>query len=567
MTRLSALCACTTVVMLAAGTANAQDFSSINARYLQFYSVEIFKGWHRSEGAWEKEGEFEQRAVRWLDAGALPLDSRVWMDNAHVNSGDGRSIPDVDLFATRPGAAEEEITQPTDLPKGASLRIKMVQPHQWTLTQHAYWPSHSKIRVYAQPSGMKKPVALGRITFVLHGDVTVKTATGQVIPGITGMYLAAGDEVRTHTGAIAEIFLPSGHIIRMKPGTTLRVPEHADNTAKRVGFVEMVWGKIWASMRNGGSFKIKTPQAVAGVRGTEFTVSHDEVGSAVAVFEGAVDVTADAGNTSLQPGQAATVGNGGAVQTTTVGPEQNWGREGEWSTIIAEQFDTLDESRWEKWGMFGGHAEGVSVADGKLALNDGGGGDFNPCGVTTREKALRWPVSDAMVVELRAQASGLSEHGDLNAGLTTVRPIEADWAHARYPWDTWGPVLKTTRAGSSVWLYMPGREKVLEAEASQIPGGARMIIQRSEKVGEGTVTLTDLQGAVLGTYEGVLGSEFNAGGLWYANVWGYAWPEGEPLSATVDSVWMGPLSHLGEKPVGGAPTVPDEMLQMETGGQ
>ena len=216
--------------------------------------------------------------------------------------------------------------------------------------------------------------------------------------------------------------------------------------------------------------------------------------------------------------------------------------------------------------MFGGHAEGVSVADGKLVLSDEGGGDFNPCGVTTRAKALRWPVDDAVVVELRIDSTSLGEFSDMNAGLTTATTIEADWAHTRYPWDTWGPVLKMTRGGPSVWLYMPGREKVLEAEASQTPGGARMIIQRAEKVGEGTVTLTDLQGTLLGTYEGALGSEFNAGGLWYAHVWGYAWPKGEALDGQVESVWMGPLSRRGASPVVGEPTIPDEMLQMETGG-
>ncbi len=561
----------------------------LNDRHLHFVSTEKFEQWERHEGAWEEEGEFERRAVRRMELAPLAEDCEVWMNNVHAKPGDGRAIPTVELFAKKPGEnIEQRVMGPTDLPKGTALRLKLVQPHEWTLTQHAYWPARSRIQIYARPAGVKHEL-VARITWT-RGNVYLKTADGEQHLVKPGTELTPGDVIMTGEDAVAELLIypknSSSVLIRMKPNTTCVIQKPKDGTPRKIGFFEMLWGKIWCKAEKGSEFEVKIPRAVAGVRGTEFTVSHGEVGSAVAVFEGVVEVTGDAGNAALEPGQGAAIDDAGAVATAAVGPEDNWGREQEWSTIIAEDFATLDEGRWEKWAMFSGSVEGVSVTDGRLVLSDEGGGGFSPCGITTREKALRWAIDDPMVVELRTAASELSEHGEVNAGMVTGSPVERDWERAWYPWDVWGPVLKMTRGGAGVWLYMPGREKVLTTDAAAVADGARMVIERGEKEGEGTVTLTDLQGTVLGTYEGRLGSEFNAGGLWYANVWGYAWPEGEALEAVVDAVWLGPLSQLG-KPVEAAVvpgpvaspiatatesfveefTILDDMRWLELGGQ
>ena len=66
MTRLSTSVALGAVVLLMATSAMAADeLGGINDRFVHFTTEVAFEQWERHEGAWEEEGEFERRAVRW----------------------------------------------------------------------------------------------------------------------------------------------------------------------------------------------------------------------------------------------------------------------------------------------------------------------------------------------------------------------------------------------------------------------------------------------------------------------------------------------------------------------
>lgn len=139
----------------------------------------------------------------------------------------------------------------------------------------------------------------GRIELVqVEGDVQSK---GQALK--PGAAIAAGDELRTGKDGYVTIRLADGSTLALQPGSDLQVetvrksPLAAAPDAKfllKSGRVEAAVQKRSAS---GARFEVRTPIAVAAVRGTKFRVSADadKHTATSEVLEGAVQVS-DSGN-------------------------------------------------------------------------------------------------------------------------------------------------------------------------------------------------------------------------------------------------------------------------------
>ncbi len=129
----------------------------------------------------------------------------------------------------------------------------------------------------------------------VSGDVTVIAADGSPeASGEAGLPLEEGDRVLVAEGASAEVALDGGSLITVRENSDFKIEkmEKADSAF----FLSV--GSLLAKIQKLGSqrLQVRTPTAVAAVRGTEFGVEVDGENSHVGVFdEGKVEVTGDAG--------------------------------------------------------------------------------------------------------------------------------------------------------------------------------------------------------------------------------------------------------------------------------
>ncbi len=170
---------------------------------------------------------------------------------------------------------------------------------------------------------MQSLVIVQRIASVsdVVGEVSVKARSdSDFTPLGDTRQVLAGSEVRTGPDSAVTLNWVNGSRIRLGPETSVRVRKCSlnTNTKATTSLFDLDMGRIWVrvlSMVGGKSkFEIRTPTATAGVRGTVFFVEVDRTGStAVAVYEGAVEVATDTGRATVGEGQQATVGPGGSA--------------------------------------------------------------------------------------------------------------------------------------------------------------------------------------------------------------------------------------------------------------
>jgi len=130
-----------------------------------------------------------------------------------------------------------------------------------------------------------------------------------------------GDFVRTKSNARAEITFSDGNVVRIAQRSRVDVNEYASGAGPRQ--IGLPRGKIQAVVQKSPAgeaprkFEVRTPNAIAGVRGTDFFVYHDHSVTGVTVREGSVytynpavpgvQVTVPAGSTTtVSAGKAPT---------------------------------------------------------------------------------------------------------------------------------------------------------------------------------------------------------------------------------------------------------------------
>ena len=109
---------------------------------------------------------------------------------------------------------------------------------------------------------------------------------------LSGAKIAEGTTVRTGKEARAEIILDDGSILRLRPNTSMKLSSSKRTQKKKTSLV-LFFGRLWNKVIRGRNtdFRVNTPNAVAGVRGTEFETAVADDGSLrVRVSEGQVDV-------------------------------------------------------------------------------------------------------------------------------------------------------------------------------------------------------------------------------------------------------------------------------------
>lgn len=153
------------------------------------------------------------------------------------------------------------------------------------------------------PARAAGEVVAGVVT-VLRGAPSVKRrGASDAKPMKLNQFLNEGDTIVTKTGEFVTIAFIGGAEVRISEGSTFEVRKGGGGSTATELFSS--FGKAWTRLlhgHGGSNINIRTPSAVAAVRGTEADVeSSDHL--TVKVYEGLVDVFNDHGKQSLVAGQ------------------------------------------------------------------------------------------------------------------------------------------------------------------------------------------------------------------------------------------------------------------------
>lgn len=136
--------------------------------------------------------------------------------------------------------------------------------------------------------------------------------------------LREGDSVKTGKGARVAVAFVGGAELRINEDSSFKMESGGGSKPTSV-FTE--FGNAWTRLLHGKSgMRVRTPNAVAAVRGTEADVNYGDGPMTVKVYEGFVDVMNDKGTTALRAGQQTQVaGAGSAPQAARDMAAQDYG--------------------------------------------------------------------------------------------------------------------------------------------------------------------------------------------------------------------------------------------------
>jgi len=134
----------------------------------------------------------------------------------------------------------------------------------------------------------------------LSGKVEVQRANlKEWIPAKLNMSLYVSDKVRTGKKSMVEIILDDGSFIRLRENSVIeiRVLDEDKKSGGKKSIFRLPVGKLFSKVQKlktpDSCFEVHTPAAVAGVRGTEFSVfASPELFTRISVFTGRVEVQA-----------------------------------------------------------------------------------------------------------------------------------------------------------------------------------------------------------------------------------------------------------------------------------
>lgn len=164
--------------------------------------------------------------------------------------------------------------------------------------------------------------AQGTVTH-LSGQVSVQKADGQTVAGVAGAQVAVGDTVVTGAAGFVRVAMTDGGEMVIRPDSQLKIDSYKfvqeapaeDNFVFSMlkGGLRAITGKI-SKRGNQDAYKLNTPTATMGIRGTQFDVRvcQDNCGALpsgtyVAVTYGSVQAGNAQGSLNLSPGQVAYV--------------------------------------------------------------------------------------------------------------------------------------------------------------------------------------------------------------------------------------------------------------------
>ena len=163
-----------------------------------------------------------------------------------------------------------------------------------------------------------------------YGDVQAISNLGETRPLVRGGTVDQGDAINTNNGRI-QIRFSDGGFVALQPGTIYRLDEYefqgvTDGNEKSSfylveGGIRLVTGLI--GRKNKETFKLSTPVATIGIRGTSGKVVHTEAtGTLLAGYGGIWDLTSGSFSGPVEPGQAYSCNGLSCAEVTGFGQRQ-----------------------------------------------------------------------------------------------------------------------------------------------------------------------------------------------------------------------------------------------------
>jgi hypothetical protein len=151
---------------------------------------------------------------------------------------------------------------------------------------------------------------IGQVDILAQGQLPAKAAKD-------GDQISNGDLVRTKTGGTTEVVYQDGTVLRVAQRSRIDIGEHFSGNKPDSSEVKLIRGKVRAivdlkQIKTSGPkrFEIRTANAIAGVRGTDFIVTHERALTNVLVNTGEVyvyNIFKDGQIVNLTPGTITTV--------------------------------------------------------------------------------------------------------------------------------------------------------------------------------------------------------------------------------------------------------------------
>lgn len=193
------------------------------------------------------------------------------------------------------------------------------------LEDPSQWPALLKYNQVANPNliqpGMKLkvPAALGKkpaavVIFKSGKAVFARAQESAWKEMYVKLGLYSEDQVKTGQHATVHLQLSNQAVLRLQPETFIIVNKSDKNSKDTIFTLQE--GRLQAQAeglrKNGGQLAIRTPSAVAAVRGTVFELSATNSDSGLACYEGQVDVSAQKVTVQVPTGMGTYVEKGKA---------------------------------------------------------------------------------------------------------------------------------------------------------------------------------------------------------------------------------------------------------------
>lgn len=151
------------------------------------------------------------------------------------------------------------------------------------------------LMVFTSTAALAEPMY--GVLMVVKGSVKITNASKQTVDGKVGGKVFEGDSIATGADSRAKIVMQDRNVINVNPDTQLAITKYENDAASGKKNVEMnlLQGKVRNNVEqtydgDKSKFLIKTPTAVAGVRGTQFLAGFDAKTkmTSVVTFKGSV---------------------------------------------------------------------------------------------------------------------------------------------------------------------------------------------------------------------------------------------------------------------------------------
>jgi hypothetical protein len=169
-----------------------------------------------------------------------------------------------------------------------------------------------------------------------QGSTTLVRGASYSMPVRREVPLRSGDRVRTGVDGHVQLRFTDGALISIQPGSDFRIEAYAHDAGRQRSFFELMQGSVRAvsgsiGKRDRNDWRLTTPTATIGIRGTEFTVTEAACpasgcptgvspGLVLAVVAGRVAVTNAAGTIEVPAGATLRVPDARTVPTLAAAP-------------------------------------------------------------------------------------------------------------------------------------------------------------------------------------------------------------------------------------------------------